>query len=228
LRISRGSNALPCNKGEKAISRIAIKDIIQRPDKSFCLAQNGIAENFQQLKKKLIKKGYKFQTETDTEVIVRLIEDKKTNDLKEAVRMAFLELEGRNTIIVLSKDGQIIACRNGSPLVIGLTESEVFLSSDTLSFAPHTNNLVVVENGQMASWDGKKLELTDLKSGQNLKYKAEKVNFKTSKVDKEGYDHFMSKEIFESPYVINQVLNQDLDQYKEFRHSYQARHIRWE
>ena len=185
-------------------------------DKSFALAQNGIVENYQELKAALKKKGVKFQTETDTEVIVRLIEDKvkssvvsrqSSDKIKEAVREAFLELEGRNTIIVLAKDGQIIAARNGSPLVVGLKGSEVFLSSDTLSFAPHAKKMVVVDNGQMVHWN-EKFHLIDIKLNKILPYRLEKINFKKSKVDKEGYDHFMLKEIHESPYVISQVINQ--------------------
>lgn len=186
-------------------------------DKSFVLAQNGIVENYAKLKQDLIKKGYKFQTETDTEVIVRLIEEKlkKTKDLKEATREAFLDFEGRNTIIVLTQDGKIIAARNGSPLVVGINGKELFFSSDTLSFAPHASSMVVVENGQMVSYNGK-LELTDIRSNKSLSYALEKINFHTSKVDKEGYDHFMLKEISESPYVINQVVNQDHKLYEDF------------
>lgn len=177
-------------------------------DKSFCLAQNGIVENYPALKAQLSKKGYKFKTETDTEVIVRLIEDKlkKTKDLKMAVRDAFLDLEGRNTIIILTKDEQIIACRNGSPLVVGVNGKEVFFSSDTLSFAPYVNKVVIIDNGQMVVYNGK-LELVDIKTSKTLPYSLEKIDFKSSKIDKEGYDHFMLKEINESPYVINQVVN---------------------
>ncbi|MCL4365873.1 glutamine--fructose-6-phosphate transaminase (isomerizing) [Patescibacteria group bacterium] len=193
-------------------------------DKSFALAQNGIVENYQNLKSKLQKKGYKFKTETDTEVIVRLIEEKlKTakglpagrQGLQEAVRQAFLALEGRNTIIILSKDGEIIAARNGSPLVVGIKEGEVFFSSDTLSFAPYVSSIIVVENGQMAHYDGK-ISVVDIKSNKVLPHRFEKIRFKSSKVDKEGYKHFMIKEIQESPYVINQVLNQDLEVFQEF------------
>ncbi|OGE37565.1 glutamine--fructose-6-phosphate transaminase (isomerizing) [Candidatus Daviesbacteria bacterium RIFCSPLOWO2_01_FULL_38_10] len=186
-------------------------------DKSFCLAQNGIVENYQELKSALAKKGYKFQTETDTEVIVRLIEDKSktTGDLKEAVRQAFLDLEGRNTIIVLTKANQIIAARNGSPLVVGVKGNEVFFSSDTLSFAPHVDKVIIVENGQMVYWD-EKLHLADIKSNKDFPIRPEKIDFESSKVDKEGYDHFMLKEIHESPYVINQVINQDGKLYEDF------------
>ncbi len=187
-------------------------------DKSFALAQNGIVENYQKLKEDLFKKGYKFESETDTEVIVRLIEEKfkKTKDLKNAIRNAFLELEGRNTIIVLSKDGQIIACRNGSPLVIGTKGAEIFFSSDTLSFAPFVDKVIVLDNGQMASFENGKLEVSDIKSNRKIPHLFEKINFQSSKVDKEGYDHFMLKEISESPYVIRQIINQPLGSYESF------------
>ncbi len=194
-------------------------------DKSFCLAQNGIVENYQQLKGSLIKKGYKFQTETDTEVIVRLIEDKQklashsssgNVDLKECVRLAFLDSEGRNTIIILTKDNQLIAARNGSPLVIGINNKEIFFSSDTLSFAPHVQKVIVVDNGQMAVSNKGEIELFEIKSGKKIGKRLEKINFKTSKVDKEGYDHFMLKEIHESPYVINQIINHELKALEDF------------
>ena len=187
-------------------------------DKSFVLAQNGIVENYQQLKDNLKKKGFKFQTETDTEVIVRLIEDKfkKLKDLKGAVRAAFLDLEGRNTIILLTKDGQIIAARNGSPLVIGVNGEEVFFSSDTLSFAPHVKKIIVVDNGYLASFAGKKVEIRDIHTNRKVDSRVEEVSFHKNKVDKEGYDHFMLKEIHESPYVIKQVSNHDIKLYEDF------------
>src|SRR5579872_558628 len=88
-------------------------------DKSFVLAQNGIVENVEELRYELIAEGHSFISETDTEVIVRLVEEKRnrTKTLEEAVRSAFKELEGRNTIIVLAENGDVIAARNGSPLV---------------------------------------------------------------------------------------------------------------
>ena len=181
-------------------------------DKSFALAQNGIVENYSELKNNLLKKGYTFETDTDTEVIVRLIEDvqnshasrtklKGNSDLKEAIRKAFLKLEGRNTIIVLTRDGQIIAARNGSPLVVAVDDKEIFFSSDTLSFAPFVDKVIVVDNGQMVYYNNEqsssanKLSLIDIKSNKTLSYHLEKINFKSSEVDKKGYNHFMIKEI---------------------------------
>lgn len=187
-------------------------------DKFFALAQNGIVENYQDLKDKLLKKGYKFNSETDTEVIVRLVEDqlKDNGTLQEAVRAAFLQLEGRNTIIVLTKDNQLIAARNGSPLVVGISDKEIFFSSDTLSFAPFAKKALIVDNGQMVVANRGQITLLDIKNNKKLTVRLEKIDFESSRVDKEGYEHFMLKEIFENPYVVNQLLNQNLNAFEQF------------
>lgn len=194
-------------------------------DKSFILAQNGIVENYSQLKKELQKKGYKFETETDTEVIVRLIEDKlmdprfREDDdgrLKEAVRQAFLELKGRNTIILLTQKGEIIAARNGSPLVIGINGEEVYFSSDTLSFAPVAKKIIVIDNGQIVSYLDGKIQILDLKTKKEIRIKAENIDIKNNLIDKEGYPHFMLKEVHETTYAINHLTSIDLKDYKGF------------
>lgn len=186
-------------------------------DHSFALAQNGIVENYQALKQNLIQKGYRFVSETDTEVIVRLIEEelKQTKDLRKAVSKAFAQLTGRNTIILLTNDDQIIACRNGSPLVIGFNPqtNDYFVSSDTLSFAPMASKMIVVENGQMLHLNGG-LKLYDSQTGEEVSYTLEDIGFTSSSVDKEGYDHFMLKEINEAPFVINQLIKQDKNTYE--------------
>lgn len=187
-------------------------------DGTFVLAQNGIVENYDVLKDELINKGYPFNTQTDTEVIVRLIEEerKHTKFLQDAVPKAFQKLAGRNTIILLTKDSQIIAARNGSPLVIGrnLQTKELFLSSDTLSFAPYAQQMRMVENGQMVLCDANNLELREIISGKKLPIYFEPITFSSDKVDKEGFDHFMIKEIFETPYVIAQLAKQDRKEYE--------------
>lgn len=187
-------------------------------DKSFVLAQNGIVENYQQLKEELMKKGYIFISQTDTEVITRLIEEKRktARNLKEAVKYAFQELTGRNTIILLTNDNQIIAARNGSPLVIGINPKtdEFFLSSDTLSFAECASKMVVVDNGQMVHINGK-VKLYDLNTDREVSYKPVAIGFTSSKVDKEGYDHFMLKEIHEAPSVLNQLVKQNMNNYEK-------------
>src|SRR3990167_6481213 len=158
-------------------------------DKSFALAHNGIVENYLELKAVLIKAGHEFETETDTEVVVKLIEDKfkKSGDLKESVRKAFGELGGRNTIILITKGDEIIAARNGSPLVIGLADDEIYLSSDTLSFAPYASKMIVCDNGQMAVCAKGKIGLIDIKDGSKINYKKEKIDIEDNRIDKEGY-----------------------------------------
>ena len=183
-------------------------------DQSFILAQNGIVENFCDLRKCLLKNKYKFISETDTEVIVRLIEDdlKKEKNYFSAIRKSFLKLQGRNTIILLTKTGEIYAARNGSPLVIGINSQtkEIFLSSDTLSFAPYADKMIVLENNQLVFVDNNQtIKIFNMKTGNQCKYKIENLTMNANKIDKEGYDHFMIKEIFETPDVIKQIINQD-------------------
>jgi glucosamine--fructose-6-phosphate aminotransferase (isomerizing) len=189
-------------------------------DNSFVLAQNGIVENFESLKTELMAKGYLFITQTDTEVIVRLIEDKKKEqpDLVAAVRAAFLELEGRNTIIILTKTGQIIAARNGSPLVLGTANqgAETYLSSDTLSFAPYVDQVLVVENGQLVTLTNQQLQLFNIKTGQAEAMHFEANAVQDTQVDTQGFDHFMIKEIFDTPQVIKNLLQMTEVEYQPF------------
>ena len=177
---------------------------------SFVLAQNGIVENYEELKKTLIAKGYAFISETDTEVIVRLIEDerKKVNDLVLATRNAFQKLTGRNTIILLTADGTLIGCRNGSPLVVGLDShaEELFISSDVLSFAPHAKEMIMIDNGHMLVID-QTLTIFSIKTGEKIIPIIEPITLKNDKVDKGHYDHFMIKEIHEAPVTIKAIIN---------------------
>ncbi|MEN9328156.1 MAG: hypothetical protein RI947_964 [Candidatus Parcubacteria bacterium] len=186
-------------------------------DQSFTLAQNGIVENYQELKQQLSEKGYAFISETDTEVIVRLVEEKMktTPDLITAIRQAFLDLKGRNTIIVLTNNDEIIAARNGSPLVVGVNETnnEIYLSSDTLSFAPYVEKMVVIDNGQMVHCVNNTVKLFDIESFKEVPYSLEAVHIKSNKVDKEGHEHFMLKEIYDTPVSLINLAKQDKASY---------------
>lgn len=177
-------------------------------DKSFILAQNGIVENYQELKKELIDKNYKFTTQTDTEVIVRLIEEKLTtiSDFQEAVRQAFLDLKGRNTIIVLSKvNGSIIAIRNGSPLVVGVGENEYYFASDTLSFLDQTNKAILINNLEMVVYKENNLKLFNVQDGVKIKYSVKELTDENIEISKEGYDYYMLKEIVEQKHTIREA-----------------------
>lgn len=183
-------------------------------DKSFVVAQNGIVENYEELKISLKKKGFTFETETDTEVIVRLIEDelKSSKDLIKAVFETILKIKGRNTFILLARDGKIVGARNGSPLVVGKNSNSFYFSSDTLSFSKEANRMLFVNNGQVVVFDGKNLKQFDAKSQKEIATRFEKITVKNQVVDKEGYIYFMLKEINESPYVLKQLINQDKGQ----------------
>lgn len=178
-------------------------------DGSFVLAQNGIVENFTDLKKELIDKNYIFISQTDTEVIVRLIEDAlKSLPLQDAVRHVYTQITGRNTIILLTNDGTIIAARNGSPLVVGknLATGEIYLSSDMLSFSPYVTEAQTVENGEMIVCHGSDVKLIDIKSGTQKNLRFEPLTINDGDRDKHEYEHHMIKEIADTPDVIRAVL----------------------
>ena len=187
-------------------------------DQSFTLAQNGIVENFNELKQELTQKGYKFESQTDTEVIVRLVEEesKSTPDLHLAIIKAFNKLQGRNTIIVLTYNGEIIAARNGSPLVIGRNSKtcEKFVSSDTLSFAPYVDEILVLENMQIVYMTENVIQAHDMAKNADFEPKFEKLQLKNSVVDKAGYEHFMLKEIHETPQSIEAILHSNTEKYQ--------------
>lgn len=218
-KISEAVPVLPASNTSVAHTRWAthgkVSDKNAHPlfssQKDFCLVHNGIVENFAELKKNLVK-TYKFSTQTDTEVIVKLIEEeqKKKQPSSEAIRKAFIKLQGRNTIIVLRNHGDLFAVRNGSPLVIGfnLKTKELFFSSDALSFAQLATQMHVVRNGQMVSYfqQSGALELYDLVTKAKIPLAWEKIDFVSAEVSHRGFGHYMIKEINESPWVIRQLL----------------------
>jgi glucosamine--fructose-6-phosphate aminotransferase (isomerizing) len=188
-------------------------------DYSFVLAQNGIVENYQELKKMLVDKGYEFKSETDTEVIVRLVEEKlrqhaanskqqtENTQLRAAVREAFLDLKGRNTIIVLSNSGdQVVAVRNGSPLVVGVNHEQYFFASDTLSFADQTDKVIFLNDFEMVEYKDGEIKLYDVKTDNELEVKISKLDHGDIEIDKEGFDHFMIKEIVEQRFTIREAV----------------------
>ena len=180
-------------------------------DKSYVLAHNGIVENFTKLKSFLSKKGYKFISDTDTEVILRLIEYEYRNekDFIISVQNAFNKLDGRNTIIILKKEGEVIAVRNGSPLVVGISEknNDVYFSSDTLSFSQYVDKTITLENGQMAICNDK-LTIINTKDNNEVTVNYDVNTIKGQEYSKDGFRHFMIKEIHEEPQIIEKVMLQ--------------------
>lgn len=171
----------------------------------FTLAQNGIVENFDLLKKQLKEVNCKFKSQTDTEVIVRLIEKevKKGMNLKESLISAFKKLQGRNTVALLdAKSNKIFAIKNGSPLVIGISKEGTYLGSDSLSFSPHTKEIVVLDDYDLVEIEGKKFSIYNIESKKKKQYKIKTLKYQYEDIDKGPYDHFMLKEIVEQQKTI--------------------------
>ena len=169
---------------------------------------NGIFENYESVKKDLIKNGHKFVSETDTEAISHTIEDqiKKTN-FPEAVRKTFNKMEGLNAVIAIcATDRSLIAARNGSPLIVGFGDGENFLASDAAALLPHTKKVYFLEDDEMAILTNKSVKVVDTKSGRLKKVKVQKITWNLADGEKGKFKHFMLKEIHEQPRVIADII----------------------
>lgn len=179
---------------------------------TLALIHNGIIENYQSLKELLITKGYTFKSETDTEVLVQLIEYvKKENNLSlfEAVQQALSQVVGAYAIGVIEKNNTnlLITARKGSPLVIGLGEGEYFLGSDASPLIEYTKNVIYVGDEEIAKIEkGKELEIVNL-SKIRVKPSITQINMDLSEIEKGGYPYFMIKEIMEQPKALNLCVN---------------------
>ena len=172
------------------------------------IIHNGIIENYATLKEELIKRGYKFSSDTDTEVLVNLIEDiQKNSDLKlgKAVQVALNQVIGAYAIAVfdIKKPNEIVVARLGSPLAIGVGENEFFIASDASPFIEYTNNAVYLEDEEMAVIRlHKPLNVRNIKDDRVVSPYVQELKINLEQIEKGGYDHFMLKEIFEQPNAI--------------------------
>lgn len=173
------------------------------------LVHNGIIENYAQLKKELIGKGHKFRSQTDTEVIAHLIEEfYRSRPLEEAVRKAVAKLEGSFAIGVMSKKepGKLVGVRSGSPLIVGVGKNENFLASDVPALLDYTRDIIFLEEGEIVVLTKDGFKVTDFK-GIEAPKKPARINWDNSCAQKQGYRHFMLKEIYEQPRVLRQILS---------------------
>ncbi len=182
-------------------------DINAHPHKSekglFTIIHNGIIENYSRLKQKLIDRGYTFHTETDTEVLANLIEYiylKGNVKAEIAVRLALTKVVGAYGLIVISKDepNKLITARKGSPIVIGVGEGEYFVASDATPLIEHTKSVIYLNDNDVAILKRDELILKTVKNDK-LTPKVQKLDLEIGEIDKNGYEHFMLKEIFEQP-----------------------------
>jgi glucosamine--fructose-6-phosphate aminotransferase (isomerizing) len=173
-------------------------------NKSLAIIHNGIIENYATLRSELINRGYTFISETDTEVLIHLIEDIKENEkveLEEAVRIALNQVIGAYAIVVISKENPdlLIAARKGSPMVVGIGKGEFFVASDATPIVEYTNNVVFMNDEEIAIIErNKELKIITIKNQNKTPY-IQKLELSLTSIEKGGFDHFMLKEIYEQP-----------------------------
>ena len=188
------------------------KDVNSHPHLSnsgnIAIIHNGIIENYEPLKKELIKRGYTFYSDTDTEVLVNLIEEvQKKENLKigKAVQVALNQVVGAYAICVFdkSKPNEIVVARLGSPLAIGVGENEFFIASDASPFIEYTSNAIYLEDEEMAIVRlNKPLKIRKIKDDSLVDPYVQELQMNLEQIEKGGYDHFMLKEIYEQPNAI--------------------------
>lgn len=175
---------------------------------NLAIIHNGIIENYEPLKKELIKRGYTFTSDTDTEVLVNLIEDVQKKDglkLGKAVQVALNQVVGAYAICVFDKNkpDEIVVARLGSPLAIGVGENEYFIASDASPFIEYTSNAIYLEDEEMAIVRlHKPLKIRKIKDDSLVDPYVQELQMNLEQIEKGGYDHFMLKEIYEQPNVI--------------------------
>ena len=172
------------------------------------IVHNGIIENYQSLKTTLEQRGYTFYSDTDTEVLINLIEEiqqKEQVKLSKAVRMALNRVVGAYAIVVFDRTNpdQLVTARMGSPLALGVGEGEFFIASDASPFIEYTSNAIYLEDGEMAILDRTKaIEIRKIKSNKEVAPFITELELLLEEIEKGGYEHFMLKEIYEQPRAI--------------------------
>jgi glutamine---fructose-6-phosphate transaminase (isomerizing) len=172
------------------------------------LVHNGIIENYRELKEKLAKKGHKFKSETDSEVVAHLIEEfSKKNDFKQSVLAALKMIKGTYGLAIINKNNpeKIIAARMGSPLIIGIGNGENIIASDASAVMMYTKKVVYLEDGEIAEVGTDSFEVNSLKN-RSVNKKINELDWDIGQAQKSGFPHFMLKEIFEQPETVNNAI----------------------
>jgi glucosamine--fructose-6-phosphate aminotransferase (isomerizing) len=177
------------------------------------VVHNGIIENFQTLRERLIAQGHVFTSQTDTEVVAHLIEEHLQEDLVEAVRAAIKEVEGSFALGVmwLKQPDRLVAARYQSPLVLGVHEGGSFMASDIPALLPFTRDVIFLDDGEMAVLQGHSLQISRLDDGKPVEKAVQHIDWNAGMAEKSGYRHFMLKEIFEQPQAILNTFRGRLD-----------------
>jgi glucosamine--fructose-6-phosphate aminotransferase (isomerizing) len=174
----------------------------------FAVVHNGIIENYAQLKEELIKKGYVFKSQTDTEVVAHLLEEYYQDNLLNTVLKIAKMIEGAYAIGIIStlEPDKIVALRKGSPLIVGLGENENFIASDIPAVLEYTKKFITLDDEEIAVITKDKVEIYNIK-GEKVEKKPFTVNWDITAAEKGGYKHFMLKEIYEQPKTITDTMS---------------------
>lgn len=179
-------------------------------NRKLTIIHNGIIENYATIKEALLAKGHVFLSDTDTEVLIHLIEDIQNEthlDLGEAVRLALNRVVGAYAIVIMSEDepDQLIAARKGSPMVIGVGKGEYFIASDATPIVEYTKNVIYLKDNEIAYIKREDLLIKTIDNTVQVPY-IQKLELQLEMLEKGGYDHFMLKEIYEQPRSIRDCL----------------------
>ena len=176
-------------------------------DGKFALVHNGIIENYAALREELMGRGFEFRSETDTEVIVHLLDMYYNGDLKTAVLRTAARLEGSYALGVLCSDepGKICAVKMASPLILGVGVGENFFASDVTALVSHTKNVIYLEDGEFAELTSESINIYD-STGKPVTHSVSRVVWDVEAAEKGGYDHFMLKEIMEQPRALKSTI----------------------
>ena len=195
-------------------------------DNSFTLVQNGIVENFDKLKRELEAKEYEFTTQTDTEVIVKLLEEqlKTSKTFEDGFKKAFKQLDGRNTVVAMRTNGDILAIRNGSPLVVGIDDKDIYIASDSLSFAPYTNKVILIDDYDFVEIKNGEVEIHNILTKKKKSINVLELKNTYTNIEKGKYEHFMLKEIVEQQETIKYATQYTSDDFSQLSKSLKNAH----
>jgi glucosamine--fructose-6-phosphate aminotransferase (isomerizing) len=176
-------------------------------DGTIALVHNGIIENATALRHGLEQRGYRFRSDTDTEVLAHLVQEFFDGNLEEAVTAALRQVEGTYGIAVISSvdTHKIVAARKGSPLLVGLGDDEYFIASDVSAILAHTRKVVYLDDGEMAVLERGGYRIIDL-SATEIRKKVSRIDWDLGQIERGGFEHFMLKEIFEQPQTIENTM----------------------
>ena len=176
-------------------------------DGKFAVVHNGIIENYMELREELARKGYHFESETDTEVIVHLVEMYYSGDFKRAVMKASARLVGSYALGIVCADvpDTILVVREASPLILGVGIGENFFASDVTALGAHTRNAIYLDDGEFAELTPDNIQVYDC-SGHPVTKKVSRITWDIQAAEKGGYDHFMLKEIMEQPRAVEATM----------------------